>query len=83
MNITYSKPDMHVSFKEHLKHGNVWSAEITLPMQGSPQEPPSTLDVLVDVIAPNKELAQYIVTTMYPDYESIYIQDNNAEEDIL
>ena len=70
------KPDMHVSFTEHLKHGNVWGVEVSLPLGGTPHDTPeSTIEVLVDIIAPNRELAYYIVSVMYPDYESIYIPD--------
>ena len=66
---------MHVSFKEHLKHGNVWGVEVSLPIGGTPSDPPYTIDVLVDIIAPNRDLAQYIVSVMYPDYQSIRIPE--------
>ena len=66
---------MHVSFKEHLKHGNVWGVEVSLPVGVTPSDPSYTINVLVDIIAPNRDLAQYIVSVMYPDYQSIRIPE--------
>ena len=82
-NITYNKPDMYVTFRDHIRHGNVWTAEVTLPMQDTPEEPPYSLWVVVDVIAPNRDLAYYIVSVMYPDYEKITIEDSPLQEDEL
>ena len=39
-NITFNRPDMYVTFRDHIKHGNVWTAEVSLPMQDTPEEPP-------------------------------------------
>jgi hypothetical protein len=39
--------------------------------------------VVVDVIAPNRDLAYYIVSVMYPDYETITIEDSPLQEDEL
>lgn len=63
--------DMIVGWEQHLKNGNVWRVEIQLPMQDAPDDEPNYLDVAVDVVAPNRELACYIVSTMYPDYDSM------------
>ena len=82
-NITFNKPDMYVTFRDHIRHGNVWTAEVTLPMQDTPEEPPYSLWVVVDVIAPNRDLAYYIVSVMYPDYETITIEDDPLHEDEL
>ena len=69
------QPDMIVSWDKHLKNGNIWRVSIELPLQDAPEDAPQFLDVAVDVVAPNQQLAQYIVTTMYPDYESMSIND--------
>ena len=69
------QPDMIVSWDKHLKNGNIWRVSIELPMQDAPEDAPQFLDVAVDVIAPTQELAQYIVSTMYPDYESMSINE--------
>jgi hypothetical protein len=45
-------------------------------MQDSPEDVPNYLDVSVDVIAPNRDLAQYIVSVMYPDYDALSIPDD-------
>jgi len=68
-------PDMIVGWEQHLKNGNVWRVEIQLPMQDAPDDAPNWLDVAVDVVAPNRELACYIVSTMYPDYDSMCSSD--------
>ncbi len=64
-----TNPDMIVSWDHHLKHGNLWRVEIELPMQDAPEDEKQFLTVEVDVVAPNSELASYIVSTMYPDYD--------------
>jgi hypothetical protein len=69
------QPDMIVSWDKHLKNGNIWRVNIELPMQDAPEDAPQWLDVAVDVVAPNQQLAQYIVTTMYPDYESLSVSE--------
>ena len=82
-NITFNRPDMYVTFRDHIKHGNVWTAEVSLPMQDTPEEPPYLYWVVVDVIAPNRDLAYYIVSVMYPDYETITIEDVPLQPDEL
>jgi hypothetical protein len=73
------KHDMIVGWKQHIKNGNVWEVTVELSMQDEigPGVPSSVLEytVMVLVVAPNRDLAQYIVTTMYPEYESISIPD--------
>lgn len=66
---------MVIDYAEHLKAGRVWRVEIQLPMQDSSDDAPDFLTVSVDVVAPNKNLAQYIVSTIYSDFESLSISD--------
>ncbi len=44
-------------------------------MKGVVDEPEYIYTVAVDVVAPNRDLAQYIVSTMYPEYETISVPD--------
>lgn len=69
------KPDMTVSWDRHLKRGNIWRVEVELSMQDTPGEEPYSYNVEVYVVSPTQSLAQYIVATMYPDYESISVDD--------
>jgi hypothetical protein len=69
------KPDMIVSWDQHLKRGNVWRAQVEMGMQDTPGEEPYVYTVEVYVVAPTQALAQYIVATMYPDHESLCIDD--------
>lgn len=66
---------MVIDYAAHLKAGRVWRVEIQLPMQDSSDDAPDFLTVSVDVVAPNKNLAQYIVSTIYSDFESLSISD--------
>ena len=69
------KPDMIVGWKEHLKKGHVWKADVELSMQDTPGDDIQCYYVEVYVVAPTQALATYIVATMYPDYESLCIDD--------
>ena len=69
------KPDMVISWDQHLKNGNVWKANVELSMQGGDNDEQLFYSVDVYVVAPTSALAQYIVATMYPDYESLCIDD--------
>ena len=69
------KPDIVVSWDQHLKNGHVWKVNIELSMQGGDNDEQLFYTVDVYVVAPTQALAQYIVTTMYPDYESMCIDD--------
>ena len=69
------KPDMIVGWEQHLKNGNVWKANVELSMQGGDNDEQLIYSVDVYVVAPTQALAQYIVATMYPDYESLQIDD--------
>jgi len=68
--------DMHIDYDRHLMHKNVWRVYVEMPMQNAPKDIPSYLDIAVDVIASDRDLAQYIVARMYPDYESITVDDS-------
>ena len=68
------QPDMTISWDQHLKKGNVWRVEVELSMQDTPGDF-YIYTVKVYVVAPTSELAMYIVSTMYPDYESISVDD--------
>jgi hypothetical protein len=67
------KPDMIVTWKEHLENGLIWKANVELAMEDVGESSFYSVDVYV--VAPNQNLAQYIVTTMYPEFESLCIDD--------
>ena len=69
------KPDMIVGWEQHLKNGNIWRGEVELTMQGGETDEQLIYTVEVFVVSPTQELAQYIIATMYPDYESISVDD--------
>ncbi len=69
------KSDVTVSWDQHLKNGNVWRVEVELTMQGGETDEQLPYNVEVYVVAPTVTLAQYIVATMYPDYEGIFVDD--------
>ena len=68
--------DMHIDYDRHLLHKNVWRVYVEMPMQNSPKDALEFLSISVDVIASDRDLAQYIVARMYPDYESITVDDS-------
>ena len=70
------KPDMKIGWKEHLKNGNLWRGEVELAMQGGDTNEQFIYSVEVFVVAPTQALAQYIIATMYPDYEFLVIDDD-------
>tara|TARA_R100001509_G_scaffold39785_1_gene21267 strand:+ start:812 stop:1045 length:234 start_codon:yes stop_codon:yes gene_type:complete len=70
------KPDMKIGWKEHLKNGNLWRGEVELAMQGGDTNEQFIYTVEVFVVAPTQALAQYIIATMYPDYEFLVIDDD-------
>ena len=67
------KSDMTVTWKDHLKNGWVWKANVELAMQDSDTSEFYSVDVYV--VAPDANLAQYVVTTMYPEFESLSVDD--------
>ena len=69
------QPDMIVSWEQHLENGNVWKVEVELAMQGGETDEQLAYNVEIYVVAPTQALAQYIVATMYPDYEGIFVND--------
>jgi len=68
--------DMHIDYERHLKHKNVWRCYVETPMQDSSLDAPEYLSISVDVISPDRDLAQYIVARMYPDYGSISVDNS-------
>ena len=69
------QPDMSIGWEQHLKNGNVWRGEVELTMQGGETDEQLIYTVEVFVVSPTQQLAQYIITTMYPEYESVFIDD--------
>ena len=67
------KSDMIVTWKDHLKNGWIWKANVELAMEDVGESSFYYVDVYV--VAPDANLAQYIVTTMYPEFESLSIDD--------
>ena len=67
------KPDMTVTWKDHLKNGWIWKANVELSMEDVGESSLYSVDVYV--VAPDANLAQYIVTTMYPEFESLSVDD--------
>lgn len=75
MNRWELKPDVVINYQDHLKRGHVWRVEIELAMQDTPGDDYQYYRVEVHVIATTRDLASYIVSTMYPDYESLSVDD--------
>ena len=67
------KPDMIVTWKEHLNRGWIWKVNVELAMEDVGESSFYSIDVYV--VAPNQSLAQYIATTMYPEFESLCVDD--------
>ena len=67
------KPDITVTWKDHLKNGWIWKANVELAMEDVGETSIYSVDVYV--VAPDANLAQYLVTTMYPDFESLCVDD--------
>ena len=67
------KPDMTVTWKDHLKNGWIWKANVELAMEDVGESSFYSVDVYV--VAPDANLDQYIVTTMYPEFESLSVDD--------
>ena len=61
------KPDMTVTWKDHLKNGWIWKANVELAMEDVGESSLYSVDVYV--VAPDANLDQYIVTTMYPELD--------------
>jgi len=69
------QPDMSIGWEQHLKNGNLWRGKVELTMQGGETDEQLIYTVEVFVVSPTQQLAQYIITTMYPEYESVFIDD--------
>ena len=67
------KPDMILTWKDHLKRGWIWKVNVELAMEDVGESSFYSVDVYV--VAPNQSLAQYIATTMYPEFESLCVDD--------
>lgn len=63
--------ELHVDYDVHLRSGRVWRVELELPVEGEPY----CIRMTVDVVAPNRDLAQYVAATIYPEYISLCIDD--------
>ncbi len=57
-------PDMVIDYEKHVADGNVWRVMVKLPMQDAPEDVPDSIDVAVDVVAPDIHLARYIASTL-------------------
>ena len=68
------KPDVTISWDSHLKNGDVWAVEVELAMRDE-NDLQHIYTVEVHIVAPNQALAQYIVATMYPENEGIFVSD--------
>ena len=69
------QPHMSIGWEQHLKNGNLWRGEVELTMQCGETDEQLIYTVEVFVVSPTQQLAQYIITTMYPEYESVFIDD--------
>ena len=67
--------DLVIDYDVHLRSGRVWRVELDLPLEDAPEDVPSSISVTVDVVAPNRDLAQYVAATLYPSYSSLCIDD--------
>jgi hypothetical protein len=63
--------DIHVDYDVHLRAGRVWRVQLEVPIKDEPY----CFNVSVDVVAPNRSLAQYIAATIYPEYVSLCIDN--------
>lgn len=62
--------DLVIDYDVHLHAGRVWRCYLQLPCTTS-----KYIYVTVEVIAPNKNLAQYIASTIYPEFTTLSIED--------
>lgn len=69
------KPDIFVGWDKHIQNGNVWAVDLELPMQDVPGGDINYYTVEVLVVANSPDMAQFIASQLYPDYESISVQD--------
>lgn len=71
--------DLIIDYDVHLRSGRVWRVEVEVPLSDNvdelPEDVPTTISVAVDVVAPTRDLAQYIAATMYPTYTSLCIDE--------
>lgn len=69
--------DMIVDYSHHLESGRVWKVEVEIPTNVD-DEFNAPASILIDcyVIAPDRDLADYIAKRIYPDYLSCCIGDD-------
>ena len=67
------KPDITLTWNDHLKNGLVWRVNLELAMEDVGDSTFYSVDVYV--VAPNQSLAQYIATTIYPEFECLSVDD--------
>lgn len=72
--------DLIIDFENHLKNGRVYLVELELPLQDAPDDAPNMITADVYIIANSLDQAQYIATTMYPDYESVGVYHEPVTE---
>tara|TARA_A200000159_G_scaffold162053_1_gene185120 strand:- start:115 stop:372 length:258 start_codon:yes stop_codon:yes gene_type:complete len=67
--------DLVIDYDVHLHAGRVWRCQVEVPCAHSPAEITNYVNLTVEVIAPDQNLAQYIAMCLYPDYSSLSIED--------
>ena len=67
--------DLIINYDVHLNSGRVWRCHLEVPVAHEKNEVKQYLDVTVEVIAPDQNLAQYIAMCLYPDYSTLSIDD--------
>ena len=67
-----SDVDAVIDYDKHLSNGDVYRVTIRLPLSNEDNEV-LHYTVGVDLIATSSELARYIASTMYPEYDSISV----------
>lgn len=67
--------DLHCDFEYHLRKGNVWRVEVEVPIEPDGPDDVDFLQLSVDVVATNQNLAQYIVQELHPDCLFVCVSD--------
>jgi hypothetical protein len=67
--------DLHCDFEYHLRKGNVWRVEVEIPIEPAGPDDVNFLQLSVDVVATSSNLAQYIVSELYPDCLFVCVRD--------
>ena len=69
------QPDFVMDYPKLLEKGYVWRVNVEMPMQDTPGDEIYEYTVTVDVVSPNRDLATYIASTIYPDSSFISVPD--------